>query len=101
MNVIFKTNDTNVMQFTLNIEKKQVEEIKIFEGQEGMVKIYFPNGMKIEGKKAQYKHLEDLLKYYLDADEKDISLEEILKHIEFYGFYTPYKHNLRIEINRN
>lgn len=93
--VIFKNRDgQDIMRFEVDLKKKKILSASVEEDKTRIAKLYFPYMERINS----YKYLEELLNDYCDI--QGYSLEKILKHIEENGFYTPYKPNLKIEVNR-
>jgi hypothetical protein len=96
MKLIFKTNDKKVIGFELDVENRKIENIEIYDNQEKMAANYCPP----KAENQTYDRLEKILEYYLSAKTLDLTMEDYIEHIIENGFYTPYKENLRIEVQK-
>lgn len=86
-NIVLLTNDLVVAEFTVDHDKKLLENVKI--KNLPMAEIYYPN---VEN--ANYEEFENLMKVYMGGN---FTLKEYMDHVRIHGFYTPYKPNLRIK----
>lgn len=77
--------------FHLDLEKKRILKIEVFN--KDSLETNFP-GSTEEG--YTYLKLEKLMKYYMDYDGQDISLESMLEEIKEKGFFFSLKPSLNI-----
>ena len=96
-NVFFKINQILIASFEVDIENNQINNINIVEGCEKTAKTCWSGIVQ----NPTCNSLLTILKFYLDKDHNaQCTLEEILNEIIDNGFYTPYQHNLKIEVNK-
>lgn len=92
--IIFNnTIGEKIATIKLDLENRKIDNIKIEDGKSRIAKIYYP-----EIEKPSYDSLESIINYYCDTKNKDLRL--LLEHIKENGFYTPYRPNLRIIVER-
>ena len=96
MKLIFKTNDKKVIVFELDVKNRKIEKIEIYDNQDKMASNYCPPNAVNQ----TYARLEKLLAYYLESEGLDLTMEDYIEHIVENGFYTPYKENLRVEVQK-
>lgn len=93
--VIFKNSKGDlIFTISVNFKEKTVSKVEVEKDREEISKIYYPN---IET--PSYTSFERLIADYCDKDGYD--LETLISHIEKNGFYTPYRPNLRIYVERD
>lgn len=88
MKIMLLTNDLPVIDFNINLDKKIISNINVVNSD--MARIYLDGNIEIN-----YNDFESLMQKYMGGT---YDLKEYLNHIKQYGFYTPYRPNLRIKI---
>lgn len=92
--IIFNnTIGEKIATIKLDLENCKIDNIEVEEGRSRIAGIYYP-----QIKNPSYDSLKSIFNSYCDT--KDVELKLLLDHIEKNGFYTPYRPNLRIKIER-
>lgn len=94
MKIIFNnTIGVKIATINLDLENCMIDSIEVEEGMSRIAGIYYP-----QIKNPSYDSLKSLFNYYCNT--KGVDLRLLIEHIEKNGFYTPYRPNLRIVIER-
>lgn len=81
--------------FTIDVdfEKRRVSNLIVEKGRSRIAEIYYP-----EINYPSYDTLSTKIKFYLD--EENVSFKKLIDYVEMNGFYSPYRPNLRVYVER-